>query len=264
MPPESHPTHTRFFSLSGKVVVLTGGAGLYGHGLATQLAQAGATLILASRNVEALQKVADAERAKGLKVQAHRLDQDDEASILALRDAVMQEHGRVDGLVNNAVARTMKNPQSPSATWEASMKTNATGVFLITRAFGDVMAAQGSGSIVNIGSIQGLVGPDFTLYEGTDMGACPDYFFHKGGMQNLTRYYASYYGPKGVRVNYLAPGGYYNGQPAIFVERYAKKTFLRRMADDEDLGPPVVFMLSDAARYITGATLPVDGGYTAN
>jgi NAD(P)-dependent dehydrogenase (short-subunit alcohol dehydrogenase family) len=255
---------SRTFSLADKVVVLTGGAGLYGHGLAAQLAAAGSTLILASRNTEALQKVADAERARGFAVHVRPLDQDQESSVLALRDSVLKDFGRVDGLVNNAVGRPMKRMTDPAASWEASMRTNATGLFLMSRAFGDVMAAQGRGSIVNIGSIQGMIGPDFTLYEDTAMGAAPDYFFHKGGMLNFTRYLASYYGPKGVRVNCVSPGGYYDGQPEKFVERYKRKTYLRRMADDEDLGPPVTFMLSDGSRYITGANLAVDGGYTAN
>ena len=258
------PSSSNAFSLRDKIIVLTGGAGLYGRGLAAQLAAAGATLILAARNLEALKQVAAEETAKGGNVHARSLDQDSEASILALRDTVLREFGHVDGLVNNAVSRPMKSAQAPLGAWEASMKTNATGLFCITRAFGDSMASRGAGSIANIGSIQGLVGPDFSLYEGLGMDAIPDYFFHKAGMQNLTRYFAAYYGPKGVRVNCLAPGGYFNGQPAEFVARYSRKTFLRRMATDDDLGPPVVFMLSEAARYVTGAILPVDGGYTAN
>lgn len=257
------PTPQRF-SLTGKIIVLTGGAGLYGRGLTAQLAESGATLILASRNLSALEKVAAEERALGHHVQARSLDQAEESSVLQLRDSIFKEFGRVDGLVNNAVARPMKTPGAPLADWEASMKTNATGLFAITRAFGEKMAAQGTGSIVNIGSIQGMVGPDFTLYEGTTMTAPPDYFFHKGGMMNLTRYFAALYGPQGVRVNCLAPGGFYNGQHPTFVERYIKATFLRRMADDRDLGGPVIFFLSEAARYVTGVNLPVDAGYTAH
>lgn len=251
------------FSLANKVVLLTGGAGLYGRGLTAQLAASGATLILASRNVPALENVAAEERALGHTVQARALDQAEESSILRLRDSVLAEFGRLDGLINNAVARPMKSPDAPLADWEASMKTNATGLFAITRAFGDAMAAQSSGSIVNIGSIQGVVGPDYTLYEGLDMHAIPDYFFHKAGMVNLTRYFAALYGPRGVRVNCVSPGGFLSGQHPTFVERYSKATFLRRMADVDDLGGPVIFLLSEAARYVTGVNLPVDGGYTA-
>ncbi|HEX7632510.1 MAG TPA: SDR family oxidoreductase [Lacunisphaera sp.] len=252
------------FSLAGKVVLLTGGAGLYGRGLAAQLAAAGATLVLASRNVAALEEVAAAERALGRTVHARSLDQAEEASILHLRDRLLQEFGRIDGLVNNAVARPMKSPDAPLADWVASMQTNATGLFAISRAFGAVMAERGSGSIVNIGSIQGMVGPDFSLYEGLNMQAIPDYFFHKAGMVNLTKFFAARYGPQGVRVNCVSPGGFLSGQHPTFVERYAKATYLGRMADENDLGGPVIFLLSDAARYVTGVNLPVDGGYTAH
>ena len=252
------------FSLAGKTVVLTGGAGLYGRGLAAQIAAAGATLVLASRNLDALEKVAQEERALGRRVQARSLDQADESSILHLRDGVVQEFGRIDGLVNNAVARPMESPDAPLADWESSMKTNATGLFAITRAFGEAMAMQSRGSIVNIGSIQGMVGPDYSLYEGLNMQAIPDYFFHKAGMVNLTRFFAAQLGPRGVRVNCLSPGGFFSGQHPTFVERYSKATFLRRMAEDGDLGGPVIFLLSEAARYVTGVNLPVDGGYTAH
>lgn len=256
--------HTSGFSLAGKVVLLTGGAGLYGRGLAAQLAAAGATLILASRNVAALEKVAAEERERGFTVHARPLDQSEESSILSLRDGVLAEFGHVDGLVNNAVARPMKSADAPLADWEASMKTNATGLFAISRAFAEPMAERGSGSIVNIGSIQGMVGPDYTLYEGLNMHAIPDYFFHKAGMVNLTRFLAARYGPRGVRVNCLSPGGFYSEQNPEFVRRYERATFLRRMADDRDLGGPVIFLLSEAARYVTGVNLPVDGGYTAH
>ena len=122
----------------------------------------------------------------------------------------------------------------------------------------------GNGSVVNIGSIQGMIGPSFELYAGTNMGTPPpDYFFHKGGMINLTRYYAALFGPRGVRVNCLSPGGFFNHQPQPFLGRYEKHTMMNRMADSADLGGCVVFLLSDAAKYVTGANLPVDGGYTA-
>ena len=144
------------------------------------------------------------------------------------------------------------------------MRVNATGVFLMTRVFGEAMCGQQSGSIVNVSSIQGTVGPSLELYEGTNMGdPPPDYFFHKAGMVNLTRYYAALYGRHGVRVNCVSPGGFFNHQPEPFLSRYCSRTFLNRMADSSDLGGPVLFLLSDAARYVTGANLPVDGGYTA-
>lgn len=260
----NRPRSSDSFTLQGKVVVLTGGAGIYGRGLATQIAHAGATLVLASRDHAALTTVAEEEQRRGNDVHAYAFDQGDETSILQLRDQVLRNFGRVDGLVNNAVARPMTSFNAPVCDWEASMKINATGLFALTRALGEVMAAAGSGSIVNVASIQGLVGPNLTLYEGLDLKALPDYFFHKGGMINLTRFFAAHFGPKGVRVNSVSPGGFLSGQPAEFVRRYEQSTFLRRMADERDLGGPVIFLLSEAARYVTGANLPVDGGYTAH
>ncbi|MFA5189207.1 MAG: SDR family oxidoreductase [Verrucomicrobiia bacterium] len=252
------------FSIKDKVVVLTGGAGLFGRGLVAAIAATGTKLVIASRDVTKLERVAAEENAKGRSVVAEKLDQGDEASVLALRDRVLKRFGRVDGLVNNSVARPMKSPGAPVAAWEESMRVNATGVFLMTRAFGEVMCRQKSGSIVNIASIQGMVGPSLELYEGTNMGdPPPDYFFHKGGMINLTRFYAALFGRDNVRVNCVSPGGFFNNQPEPFLSRYCSRTFLGRMADDTDLGGPVVFLLSDAARYITGANLPVDGGYSA-
>ena len=252
------------FSLQDKVVVLTGGAGLFGRGLASAIAAAGAKLVIASRDAARLEHVAAEENARGRSVVAEHLDQGDEASVLALRDRVMNRFGRVDGLVNNAVLRPMKSPAAPVAAWEESMRVNATGPFLMTRAFGEVMCRRKSGSIVNVGSMQGMVGPSLELYEGTPMGEPPpDYFFHKGGMINLTRYYAALFGRANVRVNCVSPGGFFNHQPEPFLSRYCSRTFLGRMADDTDLGGPVVFLLGDAARYVTGVNLPVDGGYTA-
>ncbi len=251
------------FSLRNQVIILTGGAGLYGRGLVRDLASAGAELIIASRNIEALEKVAAEERADDHSVTAMQLDQADEASVLALRDAVLAKFGRIDGLVNNAVARPMKSPDSVEG-WIESMRVNATGLYLITHHIGKVICDQGKGSVVNIGSMQGMIGPSFELYAGTNMGVPPpDYFFHKGGMINFTRYYAALFGPKGVRVNCLSPGGFFNSQPEPFLTRYNEHTMLNRMADPEDLGGSVIFLLSDASKYITGANLAVDGGYTA-
>lgn len=256
------------FSLKGKVVILTGGAGLYGRGLASDLAGVGATLILASRQKEKLDAVAAEESQKGGKVTAEFLDLGDEDTIVELCKRVSDQFGRIDGLVNNAVLRPMKTLNDDTAAWRQSMLVNADGTFLLSRAAGKVMTQQGSGSIVNIGSTMGMIGPNDYLYEGTDMiGADPtlppDYFFHKGGMINLTRYFASVYGPSQVRVNCLSPGGFFNNQDPKFLQRYQKMTFLKRMADPTDLGGSVIFLLSDASKYVTGTNLPVDGGYTA-
>ncbi len=254
------------FDLAGKVALVTGGAGLYGKQIVEALAEAGADTYAASRNVEQLEKSCARLRTGDRAITALQLDLAQEASILGLRDAILERSGRIDILVNNAVARPMRGGfEDSSEAFAESMCVNATGLFTITRAFGDVMAERGGGSIINVGSIQGMVGPDPTIYEGTGMhGFYPDYFFHKGGMINFTRFVASYYGRRGVRCNCISPGGFQTSyHPEQFVRQYSERTMLGRMANESDIKGVIVFLASDASLYITAANIPVDGGYTA-
>jgi NAD(P)-dependent dehydrogenase (short-subunit alcohol dehydrogenase family) len=251
------------FRLTGKTALVTGAGGLYGKQIARALGQAGAKVFMASRNVDALRQLADQFAAEGLQAEALQFDQSSEASIQETFSAVTSRAERVDVLVNNAVLRPMRNWSSPAADFATSMAVNATGLFIMTRTFGTHMAERGGGSIINIGSIQGMVGPDLTLYAGLNWETPPDYFFHKGGLLQLTRFAAAKLGPRGVRVNAISPGGFYSGQDPVLVERYNARTFLGRMANDADLAGAVVFLASDASVYITGANIPVDGGYTA-
>src|SRR5262249_46360191 len=149
--------------------------------------------------------------------------------------------------------RAMKGWDNPIENFESSLRVNATGVLLMTRIFGNAMAKRGRGSIINIGSIQGMVGPDFSLYEGLGWDTPPDYFFHKGGMLQLTRFAAAKLGPSGVRVNCISPGGFYNKQDERFLKRYCDRTFLGRMANETDLKGAIVFLASDASAYVTGS-----------
>lgn len=254
------------FSLAGKTALVTGGAGIVGKQIVRAMAEAGACTYVASRNVASLEVLAESLAKDGLTIHPRALDQGDEASILALRDTILSERPSVDVLVNNAVLRPMKGAYKDSAeNFDLSMHVNATGLFIITRAFGDAMAERGTGSIVNIGSMQGMIGPEPANYTGTHMsGWYPDYFFHKGGMINFTRFIASYYGASGVRCNCLSPGGFQtDDHPEAFVRQYNERTCLGRMANASDLMGSVVFLASEASRYITGANIPVDGGYTA-
>lgn len=252
------------FKLTGKVALITGGAGLFGRQIVIALAEAGARTIIASRGLDAIEAQAKELRSQGYDVTAMQLDQEQRSSVQALHDQIVKEFGGLDILVNNAVARPMKGWDDPDG-FAKSMAVNATGIYHMTQIFGNHMAGRGKGSIINISSIQGNVGPDFSLYEGTPMeGKLPcDYFFHKAGMINLTRAAAAYYGPKGVRVNALSPGGFFNNQDPTFLKRYNQRTFLGRMANDEDLKGAIVFLASDAAAYITGVNIAVDAGYTA-
>ena len=256
-------TVRELFDLTGRVAVVTGGAGLFGRQIVEALAEAGAHTFMASRNIEKLQAQAEVFRQAGLDITALQYDQASEQSILQLLQQVLDAAGKVDILVNNSVLRPMSDWSSPAADFAKSMEVNATGLFLMTRAFGEHMAERGQGSIINVGSIQGVVGPDYTLYEGLNWGSPPDYFFHKGGMVQLTRYAASRLGPRGVRVNTITPGGFFNEQDARFVARYNARTFLGRMANQTDLKGVIVFLASDASAYVTGANIHVDGGYTS-
>jgi NAD(P)-dependent dehydrogenase (short-subunit alcohol dehydrogenase family) len=254
------------FSLQGKVVVQCGGSGLLGKALVLALANAGATVVIASRNLESTEPIAARARASGQRVSAEQVDIQNESSLLSLRDRCLAAHARIDGLVFNAVSRPMRGFGDALSAWEASMATNATGFFSTVRVFGDAMAQQGSGSIVNIASHMGMVGLSPHLYDNPAAYPSPDYFFHKGGMLNLTRYLASHYGARGVRANVVSPGGIFNPDrppPPAFLEKYGTQTILGRMANPDEISGAVVFLLSAAASYITGINLPVDGGYTA-
>ena len=256
------------FSLKGKTVLVTGGAGLYGRQITEAVLEAGATVFVAARNLEKLESFAATLAKRDMKVTPLCYDQGEPLSVESLFE-ILTKHktinvsGKIDVLVNNAVARPMGKWDDPIEKWEESMKINATGLFLITRLFGQHMADHGGGSIINIGSIQGCVGPDFSLYEGLEWNPPVDYFFHKGGMNQLTRFVASKLGPAGVRCNTLIPGGFFSDQDPAFVERYNARTMLGSMADGTALKGAVVFLASDASSYITAANIPVDGGYIA-
>ncbi|HPA44894.1 MAG TPA: SDR family NAD(P)-dependent oxidoreductase [bacterium] len=149
------------FRLDGKVAVLTGSAGLFGRQIADALVEAGARLFIASRNIDSLEEQATRMRQDGHDVTAHTLDQGSEESIRMLLDFVLEQAGRVDILINNSVLRPMSDWSSPAEDFARSMEVNATGIFMMTRAFGEQMAKQNGGSIINIASIYGMIGPDF-------------------------------------------------------------------------------------------------------
>lgn len=252
-------------SLKGQTAIITGGAGKYGRQIVEALAEAGADTYIASRNVDALEKVAQEHRGKGEKVTALKLDLGDEQSVVNLRDEVMKRAGKIDILVNNAVARVTKGWDDNLDNYDTSWRINATGLHAITRTVGKVMEEQKSGSIINISSMMGMVGLENHNYDGTDMGGwSADYFFHKGGMINYTRFCGSYFGRFNVRCNAVSPGGLWiEAHPERFVQNYSERTQLGRMANESDLKGVIVFLASDASAYITGVNIPVDGGYTA-
>jgi NAD(P)-dependent dehydrogenase (short-subunit alcohol dehydrogenase family) len=253
------------FRLDGKVALVTGGAGIVGRHIVEALAEAGACVMAASRDGRKCAELAAALTGRGLSAESAACDFTDEASIEALRDEILARHGRLDILFNNAVARAGGDLRhSTVEEWDETMKLNSRGLFLTSRILSEPMQEARSGSIVNIASIYGAVGPDFSIYEGTAMTNPAHYAFSKGGMINFTRYLASYLGPYQVRVNCLSPGGFVSdAQDESFRAAYARRTLLGRMAVGEDIQGPAVFLASDASRYITGQNILVDGGWTA-
>ncbi|MBR6792727.1 MAG: SDR family oxidoreductase [Clostridia bacterium] len=256
-------------SLNKKVALVTGGYGLYGSQITEALAEAGATVITASRSLEKNQAFARTLQEKGLQVYGESYDQADERSVLALRDRILEQYGRLDVLVNNAVMRgCFKGFDDDSDGFAKSLDINGRGFFVVTRAFGELMERQGSGSIINIGSYMGMLGPDQNLYAGTEgtMGGWggADYFYHKGGMHQFTRFLAAYYGEHNVRCNCLSLGGLFNNQHPAFVEQYQKACYIHRMANDDDIKGIIVYLASDASKYTTGTVIPIDGGYSAH
>ncbi len=254
------------FSLVGKVALVTGGAGLYGRQIVAALAEAGARTFIAARDVAKLEAVAAEERSRGFDVTALSLDLSSDESIEALHQTVIARAGRCDVLVNNAVTRSALSGWAHDLeAFDKSLRVNASALFKITHLFGQTMRQQKAGSVINIGSMMGMVGIEMANYDGTDMtpNPSPIYHYEKGGMINFTRWAASILGADNVRVNCLSPGGLFSHQPAPFVKAYSDRTQLGRMANDTDLKGVIVFLASDASAYVTGTNIPIDGGYTA-
>lgn len=261
------------FDLTGKVCVVTGGLGLIGRALVGGLADHGAHVVITD-----LDHAACVDRAAGVKgAMGHGADITKRESLEALRDAVLARFGRLDALVNNAAiddkfdpanaAHESKFEHYPVERFRRSLDANVTGTFLACQVLGTPMAAAGRGSIINVASTYGLVAPDQKLYlkpDGTQaFFKGPAYPTGKHAVIGLTKFLAAYWGPAGVRVNTLCPGGVENAQDAWFQDNYAKRTPLGRMAAPTDYAGAVVFLCSDASGYMTGSNLVVDGGWTA-
>lgn len=252
------------FSLKNKVILVSGGAGNYGKCIVEGLAEADGTVIIASRNLDNVEQVAQDFRNRGLDVQAMQLDQAEHQSVSELKETILQKFGKLDVFINNAVSRPMKSYDADIADFAESMRVNATGSMDITREMAELIVANGGGSIVNIGSMMGMFGPDLSNYEGTNMGTPPpDYFFHNAGLLNLTRYMAQVLAGKNVRVNCISPGGLFNHQPVAFLNNYCKKVPLKRMANQDDIKGLIVLLSSEAGAYINGENILMDGGLNA-
>lgn len=263
------------FSLNNKVAVVTGACGLIGKKHCEALASAGAKVVLADINEEACKRVAANLSGEHF---ALGFDVTKEDSVKEACAKILAKFGQIDILVNNAAINDMfENPalaaeQSkfenyPVHMFRKSLEVNVTGVFLCSQVFGKAMAERGKGSIINVASTYGMVGPDQSIYINPDgkqaFYKSAAYPATKGAIINFTRFLAAYWGHQGVRVNTLSPGGVENGQDEWFIKNYAAKTVLGRMAQPDDYMGAIVFLASDESAYMSGANLVVDGGWTA-
>lgn len=265
----------KLFDLSGKVAVVTGGTGILGKLYCERLAEAGAEVVVADLDSGRCEKLADEIRKEtGVNAEGYAVDLADENSVKAWAKQIISVHGSVDVLVNNAAAKSPQFfaplEQFPLEDWNSVMAVNITGMFLTVRELGPSMAAEGKGSIINISSIYGVVGPDQRIYEGSwyeEMGGSINtpliYSVTKGAVISLTKYLATYWGSRGVRVNTLTPGGVSSGQNNVFNEKYSSRVPLGRMARAEEMVGALMFLASDASSYVNGHNLIVDGGWTA-
>lgn len=272
------PEHLRQYDLGGRVAIVTGGAGLLGEGYCHTLAAAGARVAIADIDEAKAKQLADEViHASATETLGWRTDVSDPSSVREMVEQVMNQFGRIDILVNNAALdpkfdqehegqHASRFEDFPFDAWQQALAVNVTGMFLCAQAVSRSMLEAGKGVIVNVSSTYGLVGPDQRLYqrEGQPTQYKPvTYSVSKAAVLGLTRYLATYFFGKGIRVNTLTPGGVFAGHDEEFVKRYSAKTVLGRMGQPEEMSQALLFLVSDASSYMTGSNLVVDGGWTA-
>jgi 2-deoxy-D-gluconate 3-dehydrogenase len=270
------------FKLNGRVALVTGGAGLLGAEFCRALAQAGAVVVAADINLSAVQASVEGLASTGLKAASVEVDVTDASSVQRMVNSTLDSFGRLDILVNSAALDPkfdLEHRDSdqrrfgsgafedfPLAAWNQALAVNLTGAFLCCQTAARPMLSQGGGVIVNLCSIYGLSAPDQRLYQspGEPARFKPVYYsVTKAGILGLTQYLAAYYAGKNIRVNALSPGGVYNGHDPAFVQAYSARAILGRMAEKDELNGALLFLVSEASAYMTGANLVVDGGWTA-
>jgi NAD(P)-dependent dehydrogenase (short-subunit alcohol dehydrogenase family) len=268
-----------YFDLTGRVAVITGGAGLLGQQHAEAIANAGGIPVMADIHVDNLDEHSMEIKGRfGAQACVIQVDITNPESIHSLLQVIMDRYGRLDILINNAA----NNPKMektgevefsrlenfPLQQWQADLSVGLTGAFLCSQVIGSEMAKQKSGVIVNVASDLAVIAPDQRLYRkpGTPPEQQPvkpiTYSVVKTGLIGLTRYLATYWAESGIRVNAISPGGVYNGQPDEFVTRLSSLIPMSRMARIDEYQAAILFLCSDASSYMTGANLVVDGGRT--
>lgn len=269
------------FRLDDKVTVITGGAGLLGTKHAEAVLDAGGKAVLLDISETALEAVTDRLGEKyGIdNVMGMTADITSRSNIEKVRDAILSEYKSVDGLINNAANNPKMEGNSanmgaiqfenfPIKMWLDDIAVGLTGAFLCSQVFGEVMAKQHNGVILNISSDLGIIAPDQRIYRKAGLKEEEQtvkpvtYSVIKHGLIGLTKYLATYYAEKGIRCNALCPAGVYNGQNDEFLTKLTNLIPMGRMADVEEYKSTILYMLSDASSYMTGSTVIVDGGRT--
>lgn len=257
-------------NLRGRVALITGGGGHIGAAMCETLAELGAAIVALDVAQESCTDVAGRiHEMYGVEILSLVIDLSHEKAVRSVPETVLERFGRLDILVNCAalVGRSeLKGWITPfleqrADTWRLALEVNLTAAFVLVQACAEALTASGHGSVVNIGSIYGMVGPDMRLYENTAMGNPAAYAASKGGLLQLTRWLATVLAPD-VRVNAITSGGVWRNQPEVFHKRYVARTPLRRMATEEDLKGAAAYLASDLSAYVTGHNLVVDGGWT--
>jgi NAD(P)-dependent dehydrogenase (short-subunit alcohol dehydrogenase family) len=266
------------FNLKGQAAVVTGGIGLLGKEFCRTLAQAGAGVVVADLNEGACAAFASELRGEGLQAVGVGVDVTDKSSTLALVQRTLQAFGRLDVMVCSAALDPKVEPGStvrgggafedyPLDQWKQALEVNLTGLFLCAQAAVRPMLAQDHGSLIFLCSTYGLAGPDQRIYRKpgqAEQSFKPVYYsVTKAGVLGLVRYLATYYAGKNIRANALTPGGVYNNHDETFVQNYAARTVLGRMAKRDEMNGALLYLASDASSYMTGSNLVVDGGWTA-
>lgn len=265
------------FDVSGRVIIITGGSGLIGREYVRVLTDLDARVVICDIDGEAA--AALAERVGTDRALAVRTDISDKSSVESMVRKTLEAFGAIDGLVNNAALDPKFDPEHadqhtltfenfPAEMWQQALDVNLTGMFLCSQAVAPAMLKQGRGSVVNISSTYGMCGPDQRLYIKDDPGAPVSikpvtYTVTKSAVFGLTKYLATYWGDRGIRVNTLTIGGVYNDHEEEFVRRYSYRTPLGRMARADEYCGALVYLLSDASSYMTGSNFVIDGGWTA-
>lgn len=264
-------TLTELMSLSDRVALVTGGAGHIGQAVDEALAELGARLVILDIDEERCVESARAIQQRfETPVMPLAVDLTDEDEVRSVPEKIIERFGRLDIVVNCAAlvaSSALKGWSVPFAeqrteAWRLGLEINLTAPFVLIQACAEVLRASRGGSVVNISSIYGMVGPDMRLYENTKLGNVAAYAASKGGLVQLTRWLSTVLAPH-VRVNAISVGGVWRDQPEKFHRRYVERTPLARMATEEDLKGAVAYLASDLSTYVTGQNLVVDGGWTA-